>query len=97
MRLTPAERETVILFSDESDMATIYTHDKRMKSRLRKLSARHPDLIYRVGSEKNGGENYVVPKICVTIREPYSEERRTMARKHAKTAGYIPPMRGKSK
>lgn len=72
MKLTPAERETVILFSDESDMATVYTHDKRMKSRLRKLSSRNPDLIYR-------------------------EERRTMAREHAKTAGYIPPRRGKSK
>ena len=39
--------------------------------------------------------SYVVtdPKRCVSVREPYSAERRKAASERAKAAGYQPPMR----
>ena len=35
MRLEPSERETIILFSDADDTASVYTFDKKLKARLR--------------------------------------------------------------
>ena len=34
---------------------------------------------------------FVVPKRCVSVREPYSAERRKAASERAKAAGYAPP------
>ena len=34
MRLEPSERETIILFSDADDTASVYTFDKKLKARL---------------------------------------------------------------
>jgi hypothetical protein len=35
MSLTATERETVITFSDEDDMATVHTHQRRIITKLR--------------------------------------------------------------
>ena len=32
MRLEPSERETIILFSDADDTASVYTFDKKLKA-----------------------------------------------------------------
>ena len=36
-------------------------------------------------------QNFTVPKRCVSVREPYSAERRKAASERAKAAGYRPP------
>ena len=36
--------------------------------------------------------NFTVPKRCVSVREPYSAERRKAASERAKAAGYRPPI-----
>ena len=46
MRLEPSERETIILFSDADDTASVYTFDKKLKARLKELHRRQPDKIY---------------------------------------------------
>ena len=38
MRLEPSERETIILFSDADDTASVYTFDKKLKARLMRPS-----------------------------------------------------------
>ena len=41
MRLEPSERETIILFSDADDTASVYTFDKKLKARLKPDPDRH--------------------------------------------------------
>ena len=94
MRLEPAERETIILFSDAEDTASVYTHDTKLKNRLKELHQRQPDKVYPQRKVHPGAVSYTVPKSCISIREPYSEERRRAASERAKQAGYKPPIRG---
>lgn len=93
MKLEPSERETIILFSDADDTASVYTFDKKLKDRLKELHRRQPDKIYPASSGHTGAVSYIVPKNCVSIREPYSEERRRAASERAKKVGCKPPIR----
>ena len=94
MRLEPSERETIILFSDADDTASVYTFDKKLKARLKELHRRQPDKIYPDNKGRSGSACFIVPKNCISIREPYSEARRRAASERAKQAGYKPPVRG---
>ena len=38
-------------------------------------------------------KRYAVPKSCVSVREPFSDDRRRAASERAKNAGYTPPAR----
>ena len=58
---------------------------------IRQLKEKYPE---QVRQEREN--TYTVPKACVLIREPYSEQRRAAARERAKTAGIRPPDRGAS-
>ena len=42
---------------------------------------------------KKDRQTFLVPKRCVSVREPYSAERRKAASERAKAAGYRPPSR----
>lgn len=93
MTLTKLEQETVVLYNNEESTATVYTHDEKLKKKLRKLAVSYPDKVVFQEENACGGVTYVVPKSCVIIHEPYSEERRKKASERAKTAGYKPPNR----
>lgn len=93
MKLTPEERETVILFSDADNIASVYTHDARLIAKLKELHKKQPEKVFPERKEHPGAVSYIVPKNCVSIREPYSEERRRAASERAKKAGYKPPVR----
>mgnify|MGYP000857952745 CR=1 FL=1 len=41
---------------------------------------------------KKDRQTFLVPKRCVSVREPYSAERRKAASERAKAAGYRPPI-----
>ena len=86
-KLTLAEQETIILWDNELDTAEVYTHDARLTNKLRELSRRFP----AAGVLKETGPGrfvtYQVPKRCVGIRPPYSEERRQRQRQDAKENG----------
>ena len=69
-------------------MAEVYTHDPRLMEKLELLAKKHPDQITR-----KDAHNFTVPKRCVSVREPYSAERRKAASERAKAAGYQPPVR----
>ena len=59
--------------------------------KLELLAKKHPDQITR-----KDAHNFTVPKRCVSVREPYSAERRKAASERAKAAGYQPPVRKSS-
>lgn len=94
MKLSPAERETIILFSDADETASVYTHDNRLIKKLDALSKKCPEEIYEEKKSAHGAHFYVVPKACVSIREPFSKERREAASRRAIENGYTPPNRG---
>ena len=97
MRLEPSERETIILFSDADDTASVYTFDKKLKARLKELHRRQPDKIYPDNKGRSGSVCFIVPKNCISIREPYSEARRQWAcqagRVQASGQGHRPQIR----
>ena len=85
IELTPAERETIILTSEADDVASVYTFDKRLKTQLKRLSEKFPELIYPGKKAVEGAVNYIVPKSCMVIYTPYSDERKRAAYKRANT------------
>ena len=86
-RLTLAEQETIILWDNELDTAEVYTHDTRLINKLRELSRRFPDAFVLKETWQGGSVTYRIPKRCVGIRPPYSEERRQQQRQDAKENG----------
>ena len=87
-KLTLAEQETIILWDNELNTVSIYTHDPRMLRRLAELSEKYPDDFIL---EKNGAGKsrfYRLPKKLIAIRNPYSEERRKKQREQALLENY---------
>ena len=93
MKLTPAERETIIIFNDADSTANVYTHDRKLIDKLKRLHEKYPDQIFPDRKSRAGAVSYTVPKRCVSIRPPYSEERRKADSERAKKAGIAPPGR----
>ena len=88
--LSKYEQETVILYNQAEQTADVYTHDPKLLKKLKRLTKKYPKQV-----QQKEEHFFVVPKRCVSIREPYSEERRQAASRRAKEAGYTPPRRNK--
>ena len=93
MKLSKIEQETILLYNEEEATASVYTHDPKLREKLKRLSEKYPDKIYPERKEHPGAVSYIVPKSCVSVREPFSDERRRAASERAKNAGYTPPAR----
>ena len=90
MKLSKYEEETVVLYNEAEPTASVYTHDPKLKEKMKRLSEKYPEQIIFEKSNSGGGVTYTVPKKCVLIREPYSEERRKAASERAKITGFQP-------
>ena len=88
MKLSLYEQETIILYNQAESAAEVETYDVRLLEKLNRLAEKYPDQI-----QKTGERRFTVPKRCVSVREPYSAERRKAASERAKAAGYMPPVR----
>ncbi len=86
MNLSKLEQETILLYNQAEPTADVYTHDPKLIEKLTRLAEKYPDQILRRDEHR-----FTVPKRCVSVREPYSEERRKAASDRAKIAGYMPP------
>lgn len=71
MKLSLYEQETIILYNQAEATAEVYSHDPRLLEKLRRLAEKYPDQIV-----KKDRQTFTVPKRCVSVREPYSAERR---------------------
>lgn len=94
MKLSKLEQETILLYNEEEATASVYTHDPKLIDKLKRLSEKYPDKVFVERKEHLGAVSYIVPKNCVSVREPYSDARRKAASERAKSAGYKPPARG---
>ena len=74
MKLSLYEQETIILYNQAEATAEIYTHDRKLLEKLNRLSQKYPEQVC-----KKDKHNFTVPKRCVSVREPYSAERRKAA------------------
>ena len=88
MKLSKLEQESIILYNEEESTASIYTHDPKLKRKLKRLAEKYPDKVYPDRAVHAGAVSYAVPKSCVSVREPFSDERRRAASERAKNAGY---------
>ena len=82
MKLSLYEQETIILYNQAEAIAEVYTHDHACWKKLRRLAEKYPDQIV-----KKDRQTFTVPKRCVSVREPYSAERRKAASERAKGCG----------
>ena len=97
MTLSKYERETIIIYNQAEPNAMVYTHDPKLIAKLRRLHDAVPEKVYADFDEPNGAARYIVPKSCVSIREPFSRARREAASRRAKEAGTVPPDRSKGR
>ena len=73
--LTLAEQETVSLWDNELDTASVYTHDQRLINKLKALSDKYPDQYRLERREPQRAVTYTVPKKSNGIRLPTGESR----------------------
>lgn len=89
-KLTKYEKETIVLFNEAEDTASIYTYNAGLKKRLAAFSKKYPDLCRLEKSNDLGGATYLMDKSRLSIRflPPYSEERRRKASEYARQNGF---------
>lgn len=93
MKLSRYEQETIINFNEEEPFASVYTHNPKMKKRLLQMARDHPsDCVFETKNQV-GGMTYKVSKKLISLRMPYSEERREKDRQRALAANRLPPIR----
>ncbi|MBS5145009.1 MAG: molecular chaperone [Butyricicoccus pullicaecorum] len=87
---TKYEKETIILFNEGEDTASIYTFNAGLGKRLAAFSRKYPDLCRLEQSHEQGGVSYVLDKSRLSIRflPPYSEEHRKKASECARQNGF---------
>ena len=82
MRLTKYEKETIILFNESEEEASIYTYNAGL------ISRKYPQLCRMKEKNKYGGRIYLIDKsrLSIHLQPPYSEERiETVTRNLQKT------------
>ena len=96
MKLSRYEQETIINFNEEDDFADVYTHNRKLMDRLAMLAKEHPEACQFVKRYGYRCKVYRVQKNLISIRKPYSEERKKHDREVALEQGRMPPGRIKN-
>lgn len=86
VKLTKYEKETILLFNEGEDTASIYTYNAGLRKRLAAFSKKYPNLCRLKRSCDQGGVSYVL--LSIRLQPPYSEERRQKASEYAKQNGF---------
>ena len=91
--LTKKQKVTELYYNAKDPIAEVYTHDTKLKRRLLEYAEKYPQLCQLTEDDEQGGLRFEIAKERISIRltAPYSEERKSNARKWAKENG----LRGK--
>ena len=91
--LTKKQKITELYYNAKDPIAEVYTHDTKLKRRLLEYAAKFPKLCQLTEDDEQGGLRFDIAKERISIRltSPYSEERKSNARRWAKENG----LRGK--
>ena len=87
--LTKKQKITELYYNAKDPMAEVYTHDTKLKRRLLEYAAKFPELCQLTEDDEQGGLRFDIAKERISIRltAPYSDERKSNARKWAKENG----------
>ncbi len=89
-KLTKIEKETIVLFNEAEDMASIYTYNASLKKRLEAFSRKYSNLCRLENPERLDGVSYLLHKsrLSICLQPPFSEERRQKDSQYAKENGF---------
>ena len=84
--LTKKQKVTEVFYNAKGSTAEIYTHNSKLKKRLRAFAEEYPELCRQTDDDGQGGLWFEIAKERISIRltAPYSQERRENASKLAK-------------
>lgn len=84
--LTKKQKVTELFYNAKDPTAEIYTHDAKLKKRLRAFAEEYPELCRQTDDDGQGGLWFEIAKERISIRltAPYSQQRRDAASKLAK-------------
>ena len=87
--LTKKQKTTEVYFNAKDSLAEVYTHDTKLKRRLLEYAAKFPEMCQLTEDDEQGGLRFEIVKerISIRITAPYSEERKSNARRWAKENG----------
>lgn len=90
MRLSKYEKETILLFNEEEELASIYTFNAGLKRRLAEFSRKYPECCRLKETSKEGSATYLVDKARISIRltAPYSVARKKAISEYARKNGF---------
>lgn len=88
--LSNYERETIINFNEGDQVASVYTHNRRLQNKLNKLVGTNPDIKIECKDEES--VTYMVPKKWIKVSPPrqvnYTDEQKAaMAERLAAARG----------
>ncbi|MDD3230174.1 MAG: molecular chaperone [Oscillospiraceae bacterium] len=88
MILTKIEQETILNFNEGEDIASLYTHNKKLQERFDKLAAEYPEAIHRKDNG-HGAITYEFSKkpLIVSFKAPLSEIQRQQYSERGKRNG----------
>ena len=97
--LTKKQKVTELYFNAKDPVAEVYTHDTKLKRRLLEYAAKFPELCQLTEDDEQGGLRFDIAKERISIRltAPYSDERKSNARKWAKENGLQGKYAGKKR
>ncbi|KRQ85847.1 hypothetical protein ABG79_02361 [Caloramator mitchellensis] len=88
MGLTLEERETIVLFNEKDKEAEIFTYNRALITKLKKLVKERPGEVQLKRDNGEGGFTFIVPKDWLGVRPPkkmnFSEETRRALSERAK-------------
>ena len=93
MKPTREEQETIICFDEACDTASVFTYNRRLQLKFESLAVKHPRQIIHARDSPGCLVNCIRFAVCISIRAPYSEERREADRQRALEAQIRPPNR----
>lgn len=70
MKLSNAEKETIINFNEAERTASIYTHNAALKSQLLGLCRTHPEQVRHTTANAWGGLTFELPKKWLKVSPP---------------------------
>ena len=85
MGLSNYEKETIILFNEDEDTASVQTFNPKLKRKFDKFAKEYPDLCKLEMEYEQGGASYVVDKsrLSINLTRPFTEEQKERAREQA--------------
>lgn len=83
MQVPKEEQETIVLYNEAEDAASIYSFNRSMLRRLEKYAQKHPDICRKSRQFADGAAEYLIDKkyLSVHFLEPEGKKQQSEAGK----------------